>query len=57
VDKPKRLLADKAYDGDSFRNWLKRTPSPLDQKDLSAPQCYRTHVLQVEKLATRRNPI
>jgi transposase len=24
VDKPKRLLADKAYDADSFRNWLKR---------------------------------
>jgi transposase len=46
VDKPKRLLADKAYDADSFRNWLKhrkikavipstatrRTPYPLDQK-------------------------
>jgi transposase len=45
VDKPKRLLADKAYDADSFRNWLKRrkikavipstatrrTPYPLDQ--------------------------
>jgi transposase len=35
VDKPKRLLADKAYDADSFRNWLKRRkikaviPSPL----------------------------
>jgi transposase len=24
VDKPRRLLADKAYDADSFRNWLKR---------------------------------
>ena len=46
VDKPKRLLADKAYDADSFRNWLKRrkikavipstatrrTPYPIDQK-------------------------
>ena len=46
VDKPRRLLADKAYDADSFRNWLKRrkikavipstatrrTPYPLDQK-------------------------
>jgi transposase len=46
VDKPKRLLADKAYDADSFRTWLKRrnikavipstatrrTPYPLDQK-------------------------
>ena len=46
VDKPKRLLADKAYDADSFRCWLKRrkikavipstatrpTPYPLDQK-------------------------
>ena len=46
VDKPKRLLADKAYDADSFRYWLKRrkikavipstatrrTPYPLDQK-------------------------
>ena len=46
VDKPKRLLADKAYDADSFRNWLKRrkikavipstatrrTPYPLDRK-------------------------
>lgn len=46
VDKPKRLLADKAYDADSFRNWLKRRkikavipstatrriPYPLDQK-------------------------
>ena len=46
VDKPKRLLADKAYDADSFRIWLKqrkikavipstatrRTPYPLDQK-------------------------
>ena len=46
VDKPKRLLADKAYDADSFRHWLKRrkikavipstatrrTPYPLDQK-------------------------
>ena len=45
VDKPKRLLADKAYDADSFRIWLKqrkikavipstatrRTPYPLDQ--------------------------
>src|SRR3974390_1958006 len=46
VDKPKRLLADKAYDADSFRHWLKRrkikavipstatrrTPYPLDRK-------------------------
>jgi transposase len=46
VDKPRRLLADKAYDADSFRNWLKqrrikavipstatrRAPYPLDQK-------------------------
>ena len=46
VDKPKRLLADKAYDADSFRNWLKRrkikaiipstatrrTPYPLERK-------------------------
>lgn len=46
VIKPKRLLADKAYDADSLRNWLKRqkikavipstasrrTPYPLDQK-------------------------
>lgn len=44
--KPKRLLADKAYDADSLRNWLKRrriravipstatrrTPYPLNQK-------------------------
>lgn len=43
---PKRLLADKAYDADSLRNWLKRqkikavipstatrrTPYPLDRK-------------------------
>ena len=45
VDKPKRLLADKAYDADSFRIWLKqrkikavipstatrRTPYPIDR--------------------------
>ena len=45
VANPKRLLADKAYDADSFRNWLKRrkikavipstatrrTPYPLDR--------------------------
>ena len=45
VVKPKRLLADKAYDADSLRNWLKRrkikavipstltrrTPYPLDR--------------------------
>lgn len=45
VTKPKRLLADKAYDADSLRNWLKlqkikavipstatrRTPYPLDR--------------------------
>jgi IS5 family transposase len=67
VDKPKRLLADKAYDADSFRNWLKRRkikvnrhptdPIPARSKDLSAPQCHRAQVLQVEKLATHRNPI
>jgi transposase len=46
VHKPKRLLADKAYDADSLRSWLKRrkiravipstatrrTPYPLDQR-------------------------
>ena len=46
VATPKRLLADKAYDADSLRNWLKqarikavipstasrRTPYPLDHK-------------------------
>jgi transposase len=46
VASPKRLLADKAYDADSLRNWLKRakvravipstatrrTPYPLDRK-------------------------
>ncbi len=46
VTKPKRLLADKAYDADSLRNWLRqrkikavipstatrRTPYPLDKK-------------------------
>ncbi|WP_432431224.1 IS5 family transposase [Methylocella silvestris] len=46
VSRPKRLLADKAYDADSLRNWLKqgkvkavipstasrRTPYPLDAK-------------------------
>ncbi len=46
VTSPKRLLADKAYDADSLRNWLKRrkikavipstasrrTPYPLDRK-------------------------
>ncbi|MGH8865402.1 MAG: IS5 family transposase [Burkholderiales bacterium] len=46
VSTPKRLLADKAYDADSLRNWLKqrkikavipstatrRTPYPLDRK-------------------------
>jgi transposase len=46
VAKPKRLLADKAYDADSLRHWLKRhkikpiipstaprrTPYPLDRK-------------------------
>ena len=46
VDKPKRLLADKAYDADSLRHWLKRRkikavipstatrrrPYPLDPK-------------------------
>ncbi len=39
VAKPKRLLADKAYDADSLRRWLKqrkirasrRTPYPLDR--------------------------
>jgi transposase len=71
VAKAKRLLADKAFDADSFRNWLKRrkikvvipsnrrptNPIPARSKDLSTPQCHRTHVLQVEKLATHRNPI
>ena len=46
VANPKRLLADKAYDADGLRNWLKerkiravipstatrRTPYPLDQR-------------------------
>ena len=46
VAPPKRLLADKAYDADSLRNWLRRkrvkavipstaarrTPYPLDRK-------------------------
>lgn len=46
VAAPKRLLADKAYDADRLRNWLKRTkiravilstaarrmPYPLDRK-------------------------
>ena len=46
VARPKRLLADKAYDADSLRKWLKqrkvkavvpstasrRTPYPLDSK-------------------------
>lgn len=45
VSRPRRLIADKAYDADSFRNWLKRrrikavipsnatrnTPYPLDR--------------------------
>jgi transposase len=67
VDKPKRLLADKAYDADSFRNWLKRQgrhsinryptdPVSARSNDLSAPQRHRAHVLQVEnwrRIATR----
>jgi transposase len=46
VAAPKRLIADKAYDAESFRNWLKqrrikavipstasrRTPYPIDRK-------------------------
>ncbi len=46
VSAPKRLLADKAYDAESFRNWLaerhieavipstasRRTPYPIDRK-------------------------
>jgi hypothetical protein len=46
VAAPKRLLADKAYDADSFRKWLKdrrikavipstatrRTPYPIDRE-------------------------
>ena len=50
VAKPKRLLADKAYDADSLRRWLKhrkiraaipstaarRTPYPLDPLDRAA---------------------
>jgi hypothetical protein len=69
VDKPKRLLADKAYDANSFRHWLKRrkikavisstatrlTPYPLDQKIGAAMSS--SAVLQFEKLATHRNPI
>lgn len=50
VARPRRLLADKAYDADSLRNWLKqrkvkavvpstasrRTPYPLDALDAKA---------------------
>jgi IS5 family transposase len=68
VAKPKRLLADKAYDADSLRRWLKhrgiraaipstasrRTPYPLDR---AAYKRHRTVILQAEELATPRNPI
>jgi transposase len=63
VDKPKRLLADKAYDADSFHDWLRRKIKPvipqprLDGPHTRSPQCHRAHVLQVEKLATHRYPI
>ena len=68
VAPPKRLIADKAYDVDSLRRWLKarrisavipstatRTlPYPLR---LSAPQPDRTSVLPPQKLPTHRNAL
>ena len=71
VDKPKRLLADKAYDADSFRNWLKRrkikavipstatrrTPYPIDQKTYRRRNVIERMFCKLKKLATHRNPI
>jgi hypothetical protein len=70
VARPKRRLADKAYDADSLRKWLKqrkvkavvpspasrRTPYPLDC-GLPTQKSHRTNVLQAQQLATHRNPI
>jgi hypothetical protein len=69
VARPKRLLADKAYDADSLRKWLKQrkvsrsihslTPDALSsgQQGLQTQKSHRTNVLQAQELATHRNPI
>ena len=55
IDRPKRLIADKAYDADKLRDWLqtkkikaviassasRRTPYPLDRK-----ACKRRNVIE-----------
>jgi hypothetical protein len=67
VARPKRLLADKAYDADSLRKWLKQrkvkgsihslTPDALSgQQGLQTQKSHRTNVRQAE-LATYCNPI
>ena len=71
VAKPKRLLADKAYDADSLRRWLKqrkiraaipstasrRTPYPLDRAAYKRRNVIERLFCKAEELATRRNPI
>jgi len=71
VARPKRLLADKAYDADSLRKWLKTkegqssrsihslTPDALSsgQQGLQTQKSHRTNVPQAQELATHRNPI
>src|SRR6202048_1292662 len=62
VARPKRLLADKAYDADSLRKWLKQrkvkavvpfTPDALSpgQQGLQTQKSHRTNVLQAQELA------
>jgi hypothetical protein len=66
--RPGRLLANKAYDADSLRNWPKQgqikavAPSTAHslssrRQGLQAQKRHRTHVPQAEQLATHRNAI
>ncbi|TJW07541.1 MAG: transposase [Mesorhizobium sp.] len=57
VAKPKRLLADKAYDADSLRNWLKRARMKAVIPGISPTKPHRAHVLQAQELAPHRNTI
>lgn len=71
VDAPKRLLADKAYDADSLRNWLaarkakaaipstasRRTPYPLDRRIYRRRNVIERLFGRLKKLATHRHQI
>jgi transposase len=71
VAQPKRVLADKAYDADSLRRWLKhrkiraaipstasrRTPYPLDRAAYKRRNVIGRVFCNPKKLATHRNSI